>query len=175
MTQMNQLQQSGMDQLQNIVNQTALNTRSISQQLGIIASAVTDLKAHADQTDQKIEDMGNRMTGWEERERINRAQQRRMKHAVVERVNRILGIKVVNGVVAKESLKIAKTYRSAFIRRCYIDAKNKSRMGEPYYETTVRDYEDVMKYIESWVPECSYDGYTGTKAYIKYLNEMRNA
>lgn len=47
--------------------------------------------------------------------------------------------------------------------------------GEPYYETTVRDYEDVMKYIESWVPECSYDGYTGTKAYIKYLNEMRNA
>ena len=114
MTQMNQLQQSGMDQLQNIVNQTAINTRSISQQLGIIASAVTDLKAHADQPDQKIEDMGNRMTGWEERERINRAQQRRMKHAVVERVNRILGIKVVNGVVAKESLKIAKTYRSAF-------------------------------------------------------------
>ena len=43
-----------MDQLQNIVNQTAINTRSISQQLGIIASAVTDLKAHADQTDPGI-------------------------------------------------------------------------------------------------------------------------
>lgn len=173
--QMNQIQQPGMDQLQNIVNQTALNTRSISQQLGIIASAVTDLKAHAAQTDQKIEDMGNRMTGWEERERINRAQQRRLKRAVIERVNRVLGIKVINGAVAKESQQIAKTYRSAFIRRCYIDAKNKSRMGEPYYETTVRDYEDVMKYVESWVPELSYDGYTGTKAYIKYLNDLRTA
>ena len=34
---------------------------------------------------------------------------------------------------------------------------------------------ELINDIKSWVPECSYDGYTGTKAYIKYLNEMRNA
>lgn len=173
MTQMNQLQQSGMDQLQNIVNQTAINTRSISQQLGIIASAVTDLKAHADQTDQKIEDMGNRMTGWEQRERVTPSEANRIKTAVKAKCYSLLGIEHEGGVISEEDIQIYKQYFGKFCSRCYTDARNKSRLGTPYYDTRKQDFEETMKYIENWEPEVSFGGFTGTVAYKMYLNSLQ--
>lgn len=173
--QMNQIQQSGMDQLQNIVNQTAINTHSISKQLGIIASAVTDLKAHAAQTDQKFSDIDSRMTGWEQRERVTPSEANRIKAAVKAKCYSLLGIEHEGGVIAEEDIPIYKQYFGKFCRRCYLDARNKSRLGTPYYDTRKQDLNDVMTYISNWEPEVQFDGKVGTEAYKSYLDEMRNA
>lgn len=161
-----------MNSLMSIVNQTALNTKSVSDQLGIISSAIVSLKNHANSTDEKLEDMSQRMTGWEERERISVSDSRRLKQAVHARCFYVLGILHSNGVVADESIGDYKRYFGKFCSRCYTDARAKSRLGTPYYDTRKQDYEEVMNYIKSWEPEVQFDGKTGTEAYKAYLDRM---
>lgn len=117
----------------------------------------------------------HRITTFEQNERIDRISQRRMHNAVHARCYFLLDIKREGGHVVQESMGVYKEYFKAFASKCYTDAKNRSRMGDPYSETKKRDYTEVMQYIEGWEPEISYDGLTGTKAYMKYLNELRTS
>lgn len=161
-----------MNSLVNVVNQTAVNTKSVSEQLGIISSAIIGLKTHASETDQKLEDIGQRMTGWEQRERISVSEARRIQSAVKAKCYALLGIEHDGGVVAVESIPTYKRYFGKFCRRCYLDARNKSRLGNPYYDTRKQDLNDVMTYIQNWEPEVQFDGKAGTEAYKSYLDAM---
>lgn len=154
--------------IEKVVTQTALNLRSMENLLQATADNVASLEGRTSAIEE-------RMSGYEGRERIDRNRADRLKLAVKEKVNSVLGIKTDGRVTAKESMATAKKYRSAFLRRCYLDARSKSRMGTPYYETYSRDYDEVMRYIENWEPEVSYNGKTGTSAYIEYLDDLRNA
>ena len=114
-----------------------------------------------------------RITNFEENERIDGVDARRMLRAIHARCDHLLGIKRENGLVKRECMATDKKYSAAFKRRCYHDAKVHSRMGNDYRETKKRDLEEVMDYIENWKPEVAYEGLTGEKAYTKYLSGSR--
>lgn len=113
----------------------------------------------------------NRITTFEENERIDGVDARRLNRAVHARCDYLLGIKKENGLVTKECLAKDKKYSASFRRRCYVDAKAHSRMANDYRETKKRDLNEVMEYIENWQPEVGYEGLTGAKAYIRYLDD----
>lgn len=172
---MNELEKKkGEEKLTNIVKQTAMNVQAVAQQMGIMVAGLNELKGHMNVTDQKLEQMDSRMSGWEERERISVSEANRLRKAIHARCFSLLGIIHSNGVVAEESMPDYKKYFGKFCSRCYTDARNKSRLGTPYYDTRKQDYEEFMNYISSWEPEVSYDSMTGTLAYKTYLDSLQN-
>ncbi len=144
------------------VQLTAMSVNAISEQMGLVLSKVNS------NTDRIIA-LEDRMANHEQTETINRAQSRRIRKAVMSRVNDVLKIKFEGGKVAEESIATDVLYRGGFISRCYTDAKNHSKMGESYTETLKVDFNEVMEYIESWKPEV--DG--GINGYMHYLDIRR--
>ena len=137
------------------------------------ALGMTDIPVHmvstkSEEQDLKVEISENEIR----RERISVSDSRRLKQAVHARCFYVLGILHSNGVVAEESIADYKHYFGKFCSRCYTDARAKSRLGTPYYDTRKQDYEEVMNYIKSWEPEVQFDGKTGTEAYKAYLDRM---
>lgn len=138
-------------------------------------SILTAHESRLSQVEVVQNEQAQRITAFEQNERIDRTDQRRMRNAVHARCYFLLDIKHEGGHVARESMSDYKEYFGAFTKKCYMDAKSHSRMGDPYSETRKRDCEETMQYIESWQPEISYEGMTGTKAYIKYLDDLRTS
>ena len=163
------------DDLKQIVAQTAMNISAISEQMGVIAGQVKNLRAIQIEHGNRITDLENWKQHHEEHERVDRNQARRIKSAVHARVDYILGMEFTGGLVAKECMAIDRRYRGAFFSRCYVDARKYSDLGTPYYETYAKDVEAVIHYIENWEPEVEYAGKTGTKAYIAYLDDRANS
>lgn len=141
-----------------VTQNTAMSVNGLSQQMGLVLNRVTD-------NTQRIVALEDRLASHERTVTISRAQQRRIKHEVVSRVNFLLGIEHEGGRVADSSIAVDSRYRGPFIARCYSDAKKHSRMGETYPETLKVDFDDVLAYISSWVPEVD-GGVEGYKAYL---------
>ncbi len=147
------------------VQLTAMSVNAISEQMGLVLNRVNS------NTDRIIA-LEDRLSNHERSETINRAQCRRIKKAVMNRVNDVLKINFEGGKVAEDSIATDVLYRGGFISRCYTDAKKHSKMGESYPETLRVDFDEVMDYIESWEPEVegSVDGY---KHYLDIRREER--
>lgn len=154
------------EQLLTVAQQNTFSIQGLSNLLNAHESRISQMEVAQNAQEQRI-------TAFEQNERINRTDQRRMKYAVHSRCYHLLNIEREHGHVLKESMETYRKYFGAFTKKCYVDAKNYSRMGDPYTETAKRDYNEVIEYIENWSPEISYDGLTGAKAYIKYLDELR--
>lgn len=150
------------DDLMKAIQLTAMNVNGISEQMGLMLSKVNA-------NTERITDLENRITAHEHTETINRAQCRRIRKSIANRVNYLLKIRFDGGKVADESIADEVRYRGPFISRCYTDAKNHSKMGESYTETLKTDFGEVMDYIESWTPEV--DG--STDGYKRYLDIRR--
>ena len=157
------------------MKQAAVNITAISQQLGVVAGQIVSLQAENIDQNNRITDLELWKTHHDETDRVSRDQARRIKNAIHARVNHVLGLELKGGLVAKECMDIDKKYRSAFYRKCYIDARKYSNLGDPYTETCKKDYQACLDYFETWVPECEYDGKIGTGAYLAYLDDRRNA
>ena len=163
------------NEVMEMMNQAALTITAISEQMGVVAGQIKKIKS--DQIDQnnRITDLENWKLHHDETDRVNRDQARRIRGAIHARVNHVLGIELQGGLVKKECMSIDKKFRSDFFKRCYSDARKYSSLGTPYSETCVKDYDSVISYIENWEPECEYEGKTGTRAYIAYLEDRKNA
>lgn len=136
------------------------------------------LKGHEDRIikiEASLTEHANRITSFEENERIDGVDARRIKMAIASRCDFLLNICRVNGVPTKESISKDKQFSGNFRRRAYIDCKNRSRMAADYRETKKRDLDEVMDYIERWQPEMTYEGLTGAKAYMRYLQDRAKA
>ena len=157
---------NGNDDLLNIVRTTAMNVNSISEQMGLINTAVNE---HT----RRIVALESRLDGHERTETINRAQGRQMKRAVLSRVRELLEIKLESGKVADESIETDVLYTSGFRNRLYFDAKTHSKMGETYPETLRVDFDEVMQYISSWYPEGVPGGVDGYKRYLDIRRDER--
>lgn len=164
-----------MNDVMQMMNQTALNINAISEQMGVIVGQVKSIRADQIELNNRLTDLENWKTNHEETERVTRDQARRIRGAIHARVNHILGIELNGGLVKKECMSVDKKYRGAFYGRCYSDARKYSYLGTPYSETCQKDYKPVIDYIENWEPECEYEGKTGTRAYIAYLDDRENA
>lgn len=164
-----------MNDVMQMMNQAALNITAISEQMGVVAGQIKSIKAQQIDHNNRITDLENWKTHHIETERVNRDQARRIKGAIHARVNYVLGIELNGGLVKKECMSVDKKYRGAFYGRCYSDARKYSNLGTPYSETCVKDYQTVIDYIENWEPECEYEGKTGTRAYIAYLDDREKS
>ena len=150
------------DDLMQIVRLTATNVNGISEQMGLVLRKIND-------NSNRIAFIEDELVGIKQTTVIDRSQRRRIRKAVISRVNKVLKIKFEGGKVARESVATDVLYRGAFISRLYSDAKNHSKMGDSYYDTLKVDFDEVMEYIESWYPEV--DG--GADAYKHYIDIRR--
>lgn len=146
---------------------------ALAQQNTFSIQGITNLlKGHEDRLS-KVEAAvsGNtaKITSFEENERIDAVDWKRVKRAINSRCDYLLEIVRENGLPIKECIKDDKRFSSRFRRRAYVDCKAHSRMGQDYRETKKRDLPEVMEYIERWEPEVAYEGLTGAKAYKRYL------
>ena len=149
-------------ELVKVAQSNAMSINGISEQMGIVAHKLTD-------HDKKIAQLADELTVVKAEQTITRAQCRRIRKAIMNRVNSVLKIKFEGGKVADESIATDVLYRGGFISRCYTDAKNHSKMGESYTETLKVDFGEVMDYIEAWEPEVE----GGTSGYMHYLDIRR--
>lgn len=139
-----------------------MNINGLSQQMGLMNDRMNEIARRMDGHDNDISTLKHNTT-------INRAESKRIKKAVMSRVNYLLEIKFEGGKVADESIADDVRYRGPFVSRCYTDAKNHSKMGDSYPETLKVDFDEVLEYIEAWVPEV--DG--GVEGYKRYLDIRR--
>lgn len=143
-----------------------MNINGLSQQMGLLNDRMDEIVRRLDSHDNDLIIVKQNTT-------INRAESRRIKKAVMSRVNYLLKIKFDGGKVADESIADDVRYRGPFVSRCYSDAKNHSKMGESYPETLKVDFAEVLDYIEAWVPEVD-GGVDGYKHYIDIRREERS-
>jgi len=155
-------------ELMDVVKQTAFNVANISEQMGILSTEVKSIKIEQRRLAEGLAAANDRMQNYEDRIRLTRPQAQNIRSTIHKRAADLLGITYVNGTVSPESLFNDKYYRPGFISRLYTDARNQSKLGTPYYETYQRDYEEVLNYINGWVPP------TGTEGYKAYLDARRN-
>ena len=153
--------------LMKVVQLTAMNVQGISQQMGILTTAVQDL-----QTD--MTSVKDRMQNYEDELRITRSQGKALKKSILNRVSVLLNISFVNGHVADECIETDQKYRGGFISRCYVDAKQSGLMAECYWETARRDYDRCIEFIEAWVPNVK-GGVNGYKEYLDIRRQEREA
>lgn len=164
-----------MNEVMQMMNQAALNINALSEQMGVVAGQIKTIRAAQIDHANRITDLENWKQHHIETERVTRDQARRIRGAIHARVNHVLGIELNGGLVKKECMSIDKKYRGAFYGRCYSDARKYSMLGTPYSETCQKDYQAVIDYVENWEPECEYEGKTGTRAYISYLDDREKA
>lgn len=153
------------NELMQMMQLTATNISGLSQQMGIVNARLTE-------QNQRIDRLEEDLTIVKAEQTITRAQCRRIRKAVMSRVNDVLKIEFEGGKVADESIEDDIRYRGGFISRLYTDAKNHSKMGESYTETLKTDFGEVMDYIEAWVPEVDGD-IDGYKHYLDIRREER--
>lgn len=139
-----------------------MNINGLSQQMGLVNDRLDEAMRRMDGLDNDVAELKHNTT-------INRAESKRIKKAVMSRVNYLLKIEFEGGRVADSSIVVDQLYRGQFVSRCYTDAKNHSKMGDSYPETLKVDFNEVLEYIESWVPEV--DG--GVEGYKRYLDIRR--
>lgn len=150
------------DDIMQMMRLTATNINGLSQQMGI-------MNARLDEQNKRLNGFEEDITTLKQETTITRAQGRRIRKAVMSRVNAVLKIEFEGGKVADSSIADDVRYRGPFVSRCYTDAKNHSKMGESYTETLKVDFSEVMDYIEAWEPEVE----GGTDGYKRYLDIRR--
>ena len=158
MSEIDKQMASMMDGIQTLV----AGIQGQSEQIGVMNSRINKFSERMDGMREDLDTLKRETT-------ITRPMCRRIRKAVMSRVNKVLEIEFDGGKVADSSIKTDVLYRGGFISRCYTDAKNHSKMGESYSETLKVDFDEVLGYIEAWTPEVE----GGTDGYKHYLDIRR--
>lgn len=157
--------------LMDVVRQTAFNVSGISEQMGVVVSKINAMDVKQRQMEERLasglEQVNTRMQSYEDRIRLTRPQARNVQASIHARVKELLNIRYEDGVVAEECLYADKYYRPGFLSRLYADARRDSRLGTPYSETYQKDLEEVLDYINRWLPPRGIEGYK------RYLDARR--
>lgn len=125
-----------LQQLMNITGQTALNINHMSKQMGIMATAVDNMRTDLD-------GLTGRMDRLEQKEEISTAQKEAMKRALYKRCYEITG---------EDPLEIKK-YFGSLVARCWSDAKKEAGVGARYEETKKENFQRAIDFFERWSPK----------------------
>ena len=147
-----------MNQLLRITQNTAMSVNEQSKQMGLILGTVEELKQDVGSIKQEVEVLKSETT-------VTRAQAARIKKAIHSRVAYVLKLEYDGGRVGDRWIGKDKRYRGAFLTRAWVDAKYRSKCGDPYYTTLKADFAEVMDYIDAWEPEVK-GGVEGYKHYL---------
>lgn len=126
-----------MQTFMNIVGQNAMTTTQISQQLGIVANSINDVKSD-------INTLKGDMTQLKLNEEITTTQQETINELARKRVCYILNYN--NDDIYR--------YMRIFIQRLYADTRSHAGLGSKVSRTKKGDYQRVIDYIEAWIPKC---------------------
>ena len=126
-----------MQQLMNIVGQSAMNLNNMSRQLGIVASAVNTLT-------EDVSTMKDDIFQLKENEEITTTQQETINELARKRVLEIIG---------NNPLEVQK-YLRIFIQRLYKETRQNAGLGSKIARTKKCDYQRCVDYIEAWIPSC---------------------
>ena len=148
-----------MKQLLQVTQNTAMNVNGLSEQMGIMNARMNKFNARLDSIQESVDGVKAEVT-------VTRSQANRLRRSIHERVAIVLKLKREDGRVADCSIHDDAAYRKAFISRLYFDAREKSKLGTPYYDTLRADFNEVMEYIDAWKPEVK----GGTEGYKRYLD-----
>ena len=148
-----------MSQLLQITQNTAMNINGLSQQMGLINARMNKFNERLDSIQESVDGVKAEIT-------VTRSQANRLRRSIHERVAVVLKLKREGGRVADCSIHDDTAYRKAFISRLYFDAREKSKLGTPYYDTLRADFAETMDYINAWFPEVE----GGTEGYKRYLD-----
>lgn len=124
-------------QILNITGRTALNVERMNNQLGIIASAVTNLTDDMDVVKNDIFQL-------KQNEEITTTQQESIIETAKKRIAEIIG---------DDPLDRQKYFR-IFIQRLYSDTRKNAGLGSKIARTRKGDFQRCIDYIEAWNPSC---------------------
>ena len=153
---------SELDKLLLATQNTAMSVSSLSQQMGLVVNRIEE---HG----RAIAQIRTEIVAINQSKRVERSQALRLQKAIQGRVAYLLGIEYEGGRVADSSIATEQRYRGGFISRAYHDARSHSKLGTPYTETLKVDFDEVLKYIDSWEPEVA----GGVEGYMTYLDTRR--
>lgn len=131
----------------------------LSEQMGLMNARMNKFETRLDDIQESVDGVKAEIT-------VTRSQANRLRRSIHERVATVLKLEREGGRVADSSIHDDVAYRKAFISRLYFDAREKSKLGTPYYDTLRADFAETMDYITSWFPEVE----GGTDGYKRYLD-----
>ena len=149
--------------LMQLVEQTTFNIASVSEQLGLIASAVTNLKVDQKRLEDRVETQGNEfkqfVAKYNDNERIDADDQQEYVDAIKERVANILKGRDRDDLFGE------------FSKQCWNNAKSHSHMrGKGGFQTKKMYHREVIDYINAWEPYLY-----GVDGYIKHLDDLKES
>lgn len=124
-----------LDKIMNIVGLTSMNVKNLSDQMGVVTTAVKDLK-------DDVSNIAMRMDNIEQNEEITTTQEANIVTAAKRRVCEIVG---------STPEEYNKYYR-IFIQNLYKDARRYASLGSSISRTRKRDYQRCIDYIDAWDP-----------------------
>lgn len=139
--------------LMNIVGQTSMSVQGVAQQLGIVATEVTNLRSSYNNLESRMEQL-------ELNEEVTSDMKTRIHNAANARIKILLG--------EKDTVEYAK-YSRGFYGMLWTDSKANGGVGNKIEQTKKRDYQRVLDYIDSWIPSC------GVSTLKKYIDERAKA
>lgn len=147
--------------LMQLVEQTTFNVASVSKQMGLLASAVTNLKVDQKRLEDKVNTQCSEfkqfVEKYNENERIDADDQQEYVDAIKGRVSEILKSRGRRDLFGE------------FSKQCWNNAKTHSRMrGKGGFQTKKMYHREVVDYINAWEPY-SY----GTDGYIRHLDDLK--
>jgi hypothetical protein len=128
-------------QLMDITGKTAMNANRMSEQLGIIATAVDSIRTDVDSLTGRIDLL-------EQKEEITTTQVEEIRKSACKRVYEILG---------DDKIMHAKYYRT-FIGHLYRDMRRYAGLGSSISRTRKCEYQNCIDKIEAWNPSETCSG-----------------
>lgn len=149
----------------------AMNINGLSQQMGIINSAVTAIQGDVSELRAEMTDAKADIRGLKDDQFVDLIKADNIKKSAQSRVAELLGIKFdERGGVADESRYDYTHYYSKFIGRLHVDARNAGLEGPRIYATPRKNYQPLIDFINEWVP---LRGVEGLKSYYDGLADAR--
>jgi len=151
----------------------AMNINGLSQQMGIINSAVTAIQGDMSELRSELADTKADVVGLKEDQFVDLIKADNIRASAQSRVAELLEIEFdERGGVTPESRYDYTHYYSKFVGRLHTDARHAGLEGPRIYATPRKTYQALIDYINDWVP---LRGVEGLKSYYDGLVAARKS
>lgn len=149
-----------MQDLANIVGRQAITVDTMIKGFSNLTKSQADM---AKKLDVAIKDISG-LKEWKrqdiENRVVNKQERRTIRRAVHRRVFELLELpwKVGKEEWTRKQRDDYALYSNQFHRSCYSEVSKLGHLGSPYDETLGKFYDESLKDIEAWYPDCGVDG-----------------
>lgn len=159
-----------LDKMLELSRASTINISQLSQHAVVVDKILASHNQQLDDQDQKIDDLVRRMEIREQNECVSSKQRKNIRHAVNDRVYKLMNIRKVRGKLDDHSKRVRKVYGSLLFSRLYGGLFEKFDISS-YDEIRATDYDEAMTFIKSWTPD---DGMEALRQEAKENWEINN-